>query len=217
MDTKLFTDQVDPSTLQNFKQRYGLPERFIVYVGNIQPRKNLPRLIDAFMQLKREGIPHKLVIVGAAQWAYKDTFDEADRNGLSKEIIFTGYVPKNDVPLFYHAAELMVNPSLCEGFGLPVVETMACGTPAAISDIPALRETAGEAALYFDPLQTSSIIEAIRRGLMDAELRQELKIRGEERVKRFRREEVARRTLKVYEEVYEENNKTQQAFTAKAR
>ncbi len=202
VDTKLFTGQVDTSTLQSFKQRYGLPDRFILYVGNIQPRKNLPRLVDALVQLKQEGIQHKLVIVGAAQWGYQDTFSEVARKGMAKEIIFTGYVPKKDVPLFYRAAELMVNPSLWEGFGLPIIETMACGTPAAISDIPAMRETAGEAALYFDPLQTKTIVEAIRRGLMDTGLREQLKERGEERVKSFRWEEVARRTLKVYEEVY---------------
>ncbi len=201
VDTKLFTERVNSSAIRSLKQRYGLHDKFILYVGNIQPRKNLPRLIDAFVQLKREGIQPDLVIVGAAQWGYKDTFNEVVRRGMSKEIIFTGYMPKNDLPLFYRAAELTVNPSLWEGFGLPILESMACGTPAVISDIPAMRETAGEAALYFDPLRTETIVEAIRRGLMDAELRQQLKERGKERVKSFRWEAAARRTLKVYEEV----------------
>ncbi len=160
VDTELFNAHPDPTALAALRGRYHLPDRFILYVGNIQPRKNLPRLVTAFQQLKRAGFPHRLVIVGAAQWGYEETFRKVAQSGLSREIIFTGYVPKSDLPLFYNAAELLVNPSLWEGFGLPLVEAMACRTPIAVSDCPALRETAGNAGLFFDPRNPAEIAQA---------------------------------------------------------
>jgi glycosyltransferase involved in cell wall biosynthesis len=199
VDRELFNAQPDPTAVAALRGRYHLPDRFILYVGNIQPRKNLPRLVTAFEQLKRAGFPHKLVIVGAAQWGYEETFRKVAQSGLSREIIFTGYIPKSDLPLFYNAAELLVNPSLWEGFGLPLVEAMACGTPVAVSDCPALRETAGDAGLFFDPRNPAEIAQAIHLLLADSGLREKMIALGTEQVKSFYWEETARRTLGVYE------------------
>jgi glycosyltransferase involved in cell wall biosynthesis len=178
-----------------------LPKKFILYVGNIQPRKNLPRLIEAFRQLKQKGLPHQLVLVGAAQWAVSDTFRAATRDGLEREVIFTGYVPERDLPWFYRAAEVLAYPSLLEGFGLPLVEAMACGTPVVTSNSVAIRETVGDAAIVVDPLNTQAIADGIHTVISDTAVRQHLIAKGLARAQQFTWAETARCTLQVYEEV----------------
>jgi glycosyltransferase involved in cell wall biosynthesis len=181
--------------------RYGLNVPYILYVGTIEPRKNLTRLIQAFAQLKKMGLPHKLVLVGQRGWHCEPIYAEVEKRGLQHEIIFTGYVPFEDLPALYSAAEAMAFPSLYEGFGLPVLEAMACGTPVVTSASSSLAEVAGNAALLVDPYSVEEMAEALRLIHEDHCLGSELSRKGLERAAHFTWENAARSTLELYEQV----------------
>ncbi len=196
-----FAPVTDPEKLEAVRTRYGLCGPFILYVGTIEPRKNLVRLMQAFDQLKKRGLPHKLAIVGQPGWQCAPIFAEVERLGLKRDIVFTGYVPFEDIPALYSAAESMAFPSLYEGFGLPVVESMACGTPVVTSNSSSLSEVADEAALLVDPLSVDQIADALHRLHKDEPLREELSRLGRERAAQFTWEASARAALQVYDEV----------------
>ena len=184
-------------------RRYEIDGPYVLYVGNIQPRKNLQRLIQAYGQLIAAGeITHRLVIVGQKAWLYSDVFEEARRSGLSQQIIFTGYVPQEDLRHLYAGTDAFVFPSLFEGFGLPVLEAMACGAPVITSRTSSLPEVAGDAALYVDPYRVDDIARALQRLAHDEELRAQLSASGLKQAARFSWEETARRTLQAYEQAY---------------
>jgi glycosyltransferase involved in cell wall biosynthesis len=178
---------------------------YILYVGTLEPGKNIPRIIEAYSIVrKRTGTERALVIAGRTGWLHDDIFRAVKRLGLDKEIVFTGYVSKGDLPSLYRGADLFVFPSLYEGFGLPVLEAMACGTPVVTSNTSSLPEVAGDAALLVDPENVEEIAGAMERVLTDQDLRAELSRRGRERARLFTWERCAQETLKVYEEVYKE-------------
>lgn len=180
---------------------YRIPDRFILAVGNIQPRKNLTRLVQAYARLRHRGdLPHKLVVVGQSSWHASPVFEAVERNGLSDEVVFTGYVPEADLCLLYNLAELFVYPSLYEGFGLPPLEAMACGTPTITSDTSSLPEVVGDAALMFDPYRVEDIASAIASVASDANLREKLSTRGLEQACQFSWEKTAERALASFEE-----------------
>lgn len=179
--------------------RYGISSDFLLYVGNLEPRKNLARLLQAFSSLKRQGkIDHQLVIVGQPAWLSSDTFEIVKRDGLTSEVVFTGYVPAEDLPFLYNAASIMVYPSLFEGFGLPVVEAMACGTPVITSFGSSLEEIAGGAALLVDPYSTSAIASALEKLASDRSLQLSLREAGLERSATFSFRRMAEQTCEVY-------------------
>jgi glycosyltransferase involved in cell wall biosynthesis len=194
-----FRPVTDTEQLETIRKRYGLDSPYILYVGTIEPRKNLVRLVQAFAQLKKRRLPHKLVIVGQSGWHVGPLFHEVERLGLTKDILFTGYVPTEDLPALYTMAESMVFPSLYEGFGLPVIEAMACGAPVVTSRNSSLVEVAGDAALLVDPLSVDDIAEALYRLHTDKELREELRQCGLARAADFTWEATARQTLALYE------------------
>lgn len=184
------------------RARYGIPERYILAVGNLQPRKNLGRLIEAFAGLRRDGrIAHRLVLVGKSLWKEAEVFGAIRAHGLEDEVIATGYVADSDLPTIYSGADVFVYPSLYEGFGLPPVEAMACGAPVITSNTSALPEVVGDAAVTVSPTSTGEIAAALERVLGDERLRRDLRARGEERAATFTWRETARRTLRVYDEV----------------
>lgn len=184
---------------ERISKQYGINAPFLLYVGNLEPRKNLARLLQAFSELRREEkIGHKLVIVGQAAWMFNDILDILRRDGLSSEVILTGYVPTEDLPSFYSAAEVMVYPSLFEGFGLPVVEAMSCGTPVITSCGSSLEEIASDAALLIDPYSVSSIAGAIATLANDAALRKTLALAGIKRATAFSFRRMAEETREVY-------------------
>lgn len=190
----------DDATLARVRAQYGLPERYILAVGNLQPRKNLGRLIEAFAALRRDGrIAHRLALVGKGLWKESEVFGTIREHGLQEEVIATGYIPDADLPAIYSGADAFVYPSLYEGFGLPPVEAMACGAPVITSNTSALPEVVGDAAITVTPTDTGAIAAALERVLGDEGLRRELRARGYERVARFTWRETARRTLAVYE------------------
>ncbi len=180
----------------SFRQKYGLPERFILFVGTIEPRKNVARLIEAYSLLGDGQI--KLVIGGARGWFYKEVFVRLEELGLTDNVLFPGYIPPAELPLWYNAAELFVYPSLYEGFGLPPLEAMACGTPVITSNVSSLPEVVGEAGLTVDPMDSKGLAEAIHRVLGDETLRQSMREQGLARAGRFSWAKAARETVEVY-------------------
>jgi glycosyltransferase involved in cell wall biosynthesis len=183
------------------RRRYGLPERYLLTVGTIEPRKNLNRLLDALGLLRAQGDDVYLVIVGRKGWLYDDFFAALERFENRNAVIQLGYVPDDDLPAVYGGATATVLASLYEGFGLPILESMACGTPVVSSRAASLLEVGGEAACYFDPQAVDEMAAVIRKVWRDVELRQEKKQQGLEQAARFSWTRAAQETLNVYESV----------------
>jgi glycosyltransferase involved in cell wall biosynthesis len=189
----------DRAVLDRVRQRYDLAERFILYVGTIEPRKNLPKLIEGFANRRKNGqLPHQLVCAGPYGWLSRDIEDLIDRLQIEEAVRFTGYVPFEDLPALYSLAEMFVFPSLYEGFGLPVIEAMACGTPVVTGHVAALAEVGGGAVEQVAHLDAASLGDAIVRLAEDRQRREQLSVLGLERAHMFSWGRAARETLKVY-------------------
>jgi glycosyltransferase involved in cell wall biosynthesis len=197
----LFRLVEDRAHLEAVRARYGLHGPYILYVGNIEPRKNIRRLVRALAVLKKWGLPHRLVIVGQFAWQYSPVFKEIERLGLRSDVVFTGYVPDEDLPAIYSAAESFVYPSLYEGFGLPLIEAMACGTPVVTANTSSLAEVGDGAALLINPRSVEQIADALFRLHVEPGLRRSLRERGLRRAADYTWEDAALVTLDVYEKV----------------
>jgi glycosyltransferase involved in cell wall biosynthesis len=190
----------DPSLLNSVRSRYGLPEKFMVSVGTLEPRKNLPFLIRAYRQMRQaDRTKLGLVIVGRTGWKSEALQGELRRD--AKDVVLTGFVPQADLVALYNMAEIFVLPSLYEGFGFPPLEAMACGCPVIASNRGSLPEVVGDAALLIDPTCADSLVAAIRAVESGPSLREDLARRGFERVKSFSWRTAALETLKLYEVV----------------
>jgi len=184
------------------KEKYGIDGDLILYVGAVQPRKNIPKLLSAFAQLKSERrLPHKLVIVGPKAWLSAEAFRALQENSAREDILMTGYVPRIDLPYFYNAAAVFVYPSSCEGFGLPVVEAMACGTPTITSRGSSLEEVAGGAAVLVDPGVSEDIAFAIEQVLGDSALQAQLRDAALARSREFSCQRMAMQTQEIYRQL----------------
>ncbi len=183
------------------RERYGLPERFALHVGTIEPRKNLTRLVEAMQRLRDQGLTVPLVIVGGKGWLYEDFFERLEQLEVRHDVHFPGYVAAEDLPAVYTAATLTVVPSVYEGFGLPVLEAMSCGAPVVCSDRSSLPEVGGQAARYFDPHQVDSMAEAIAAVWTEPALAEQMQALGREQAARFSWSRAAEQTLGVYERV----------------
>lgn len=183
------------------RRKYGLPERYILHVGTIEPRKNLVTLLDAWAALRREGAPQRLVIAGRRGWRCGAFFARLRELGVEEEVTLPGFVEETDLPALYSAADLFAFPSLYEGFGLPVLEAMACGVPVVCSCTSSLPEVAGEAALLLDPHDPAAWAGAMGRALADPALREGLRAAGLAHARRFTWQAAARRTQQVYRAV----------------
>lgn len=189
----------ESAVLDTVRRTYNLPEQFILFVGTLEPRKNLVRLLRAFEKLhKQSRIPHHLVIAGAKGWKTKEIFATLEQLNLEKVVHLLGYVSQNDLPALFNQADVLTLPSLYEGFGLPVVEAMACGTPVVTSRCGSLAEIAGEAVEYVEPTDIDSIVMGLRRVLMHPDRQQELSTLGLQHVRRFSWEQSAQQTVDVY-------------------
>ncbi len=191
--------------IRNTLEKYGILDNYILYVGRLEPRKNLPRLIRAFHALKKEKrISQKLVIVGMKYFKYEEIYTTVEELNLKNDVVFTGRVEDNELPLFYSGARLFVYPTIAEGFGLPPLEAMACGSPVITSNTSSLPEIVGDAGILVDPYKINDLAEAMYRVLSDESLRKGMKAKGIERAKRFSWEYTARMTIEVFQEVYNE-------------
>ena len=194
----------DKRELQRVRHNYGIEGDYILSVGSIQPRKNLARLIKAYAQLRgdcsADKLP-KLVLVGKCAWLYDETLRALDQVGVKDSVVLTGYVPESDLPAIYSSALCFVYPSYFEGFGLPPLEAMKCGTPVIVGNQTSLPEVVGDAGLTVDPFDVDAIAGAIRRLMNDSALRAELSQKGQERASTFTWRETARRTLQIYQDV----------------
>jgi glycosyltransferase involved in cell wall biosynthesis len=177
----------------------GIDGPFLLYVGNLKPHKNVPTLLRAFAELRRgKKLAHSLLIVGEdAKWK-RSVVEECLRLGIGDSTVFAPYVSPELLPHIYAAADLLVMPSTVEGFGLPVLESMACGTPVVCSIAASLPEVAGDAALYFDPASHEDLAAQIERLLNSSELRVSLREKGLQRAQQFSWQEFTRKHLEVY-------------------
>ncbi len=189
--------RASPQAMAAVRRKYGLPDEFILSVATIEPRKNLTSLLEAYHALRDE-VSLGLVIVGKKGWLYSDFFNRLGELGLEHDVLFPGFVPDEDLPALYSAADLFVFPSLYEGFGLPVVEALACGTPVVTSNAASLPEVAADAAILVDPTSVDDIVRAVREVLNSKELREELRVKGPRQAARFSWQRAARETLAVY-------------------
>ena len=194
-----FVPITDRAALTAVKERYSLPDRFILYVGSIEPRKNLPRLLDAFGERYRSGdLDCQLVCAGPYGWRSRDVVRRLASRDLASAVRFLGYVPFADLPALYNLSSLFVFPSLYEGFGLPVIEAMACGVAVLIGRSASLVEITGDAVESVDPLDGQALGDALVALTHDDERRKELAARGLAHSRRFSWERAARETLRVY-------------------
>ena len=192
----------DLERLEQVRQRYHLPELFVLFVGTIEPRKNLGRLLSAYAQMRRQtGLPHQLVLSGSNGWLYEEIYDKVSRDGLQEDVVFPGFVADEDLPALYTLADLFVFPSLYEGFGLPPLEAMSCGTPVVASNNSSLPEVLGSAALFVDAEDVEGLADAMARVLGDAMVRTRLADLGRAQAARFTWEDAARQLVKAYEAV----------------
>lgn len=193
----------DPQTIDTVKRRYHIEGEYLLYLGTLHPRKNLVRLVDAFHQVlqQRQRQHLKLVIAGKRGWLYNEIFGRVQQWGLTKRVIFPGYVATEDKPALLTGALAYVFPSLYEGFGLPVLEAMACGVPVLTSNISSLPEVAGSAALLVDPHSTDEIAAGISRLVTDADLRGRLVAQGYQQIKKFSWSKAASQVLEILKKI----------------
>ncbi len=192
----------EPTRLAAVQRRYDLPERFVLFLGALEPRKNVVRLLEAFAALAatlRREFP--LVVAGAQGWLNDPVREHARKLGLGESVRFPGYIDPGDVAALYSLATVFAYPSLWEGFGLPVLEAMACATPVLTSSVSSLPEVAGDAAVLVPPTDVDAIAAGLGRLLENGALRADLSERGRRRAAQFSWERCARDTLAVYRAV----------------
>ena len=190
-----------PEALVEFRRSKGLPDQFLLYVGTLEPRKNVDTLVRAYSLLQAQGLRGwPLVIAGGRGWMFDDIFAEVERNDLVEQVQFAGYVPLDELPLWYGAASVFVYPSLYEGFGLPALEAMACGTPVVVSNTSSLPEVVGDAGAQVDPRNTAELAETLAEILQSSPKRQQMAAAGLKRAASFTWDKAAGQIVQVYRE-----------------
>ena len=194
-----------PSAQEQFRAAHGLPARYLLYLGTLEPRKNLEMLVRAFA-IWRTMAPEaaagvKLVLAGGKGWYYDTIFKEVSSLGLSDEVLFPGFIPPADLPDWYRGAAAFIYPSMFEGFGLPVLEAMACGTPVICSQVASLQEVTGAAALTLPPADEGAWANAMHLLCDQSAMAAELRRRGLEQAARFSWQLSAQKTIQVYNEM----------------
>jgi glycosyltransferase involved in cell wall biosynthesis len=193
-----------PGEVAAFRRRARLPDRFLLFVGTLEPRKNLPVLLRAYARLPAsDRAAVHLVLGGGKGWMYQEIFQAVEALGLGDTVLFPGYLPAEDLPLWYNAADALVYPSVFEGFGLPVVEALACGTPVLVSDVSSLPEAAGESGVRLPPDDVKAWTEALARALSDAGWRAEAGAQGRAHAARFTWGHTAAQTVASYRRALE--------------
>ncbi|MEK7616851.1 MAG: glycosyltransferase family 1 protein [Patescibacteria group bacterium] len=203
IDVNIFHPIGNKMKIQKTFKRYKIKDSYVIYIGTIQPRKNLIRLMEALARIDNLN----LVVVGKTKgegkqgWMFQDILNTPKRLGIENRVKFLGYVEAEDLPYLLSGAEGFILPSLWEGFGIPVIEAMACGTPVIVSNIASLPEVVGQAGLLVDPYSVDQIEQATRTITSDKKLRLKYSKLGLEQVKKFSRDKMAKQVLKVFEKV----------------
>ncbi len=192
----------DREAIRNVLAGHTIDRNYVLFVGTVEPRKNLRRLLEAFLHVVRTRPDGRelLVVAGGKGWRNTDTHAFVQQSGLTDRVRFLGYVSNFDLRVLYSAATVFAYPSLYEGFGLPVIEAMACGCPVVTSRVSSLPEVAGDAGLLVEPTDVGDIATAVGTVLDDRELRQKLRTAGLERAAQFSWDKAARETVRVYEQ-----------------
>ncbi len=194
---------LDSQVVESYLKRQGISGPYILFIGKLTRRKNVTRLLRAYDLWRKETkLPHKLVLVGEVGFYSKDIFQTVEELNLADSVIFTGRRPHNELPFFYNGADVFVFPTLSEGFGLPPLEAMACGTPVVTSNITSVPEVVGDAALLIDPNRFEDIAEAMHACLADQVVRNDLIEKGKQRARLFTWEKTARQTISAYETIH---------------
>jgi glycosyltransferase involved in cell wall biosynthesis len=197
-----FSQTPDVTATQSFREQHGLTDGYILYMGTLEPRKNIPTLIDAYAQLRqRYGINEKLVLAGGKGWLYESIFARVQELDLENEVIFPGFVTDAEQTLWYHAASAFAYPSHYEGFGFPVAEALVCGIPVVTSNISSLPEAGAGLALCVDPHDAAAQAEALYRAITDSTLRNQCKAMAPTVAQQFSAQTMAAHTREVYEKV----------------
>lgn len=192
---KVITDE---TLIKSVRALYSLPAEYILFVGTIEPRKNIDSLIRAYAQLKKRGCRHKLVIAGRHGWGYNKIYSLISSLELTGDVVFTGYVLQKNLPALYSGASVFVYPSLYEGFGIPVLEAMKCGTPVITSNTSSMPEVSADAAMLIDPYDKKSLVSGIEKVINEPDFAASLRSKGSIRASLFSRDKMARETLSVY-------------------
>lgn len=196
-----FSHVVEDEDVEHFRIQKGLHDGFILYLGTLEPRKNIPVLIDAYARLREQyGRREKLVLAGGKGWLYESIFASIRERGLEAEVIFPGFVPDEERYLWYHAATVFACPSLYEGFGIPVTEALACGTPAVTSTVSSLPEAGAGIALTVEPQDSEGLTKALYRAITDQDYRALCRVQASQVAQRFSMQHLAQQTRAAYEQ-----------------
>ena len=201
-DEKIFKPVTDPKSIILIKRKYDIKGKYVFFLGTIQPRKNLVRLIEAIKQLENVN----LVIAGKKGWLYDEFFQKIEEPEVKNRIILTNFIPDSDLPVLFSGAEAFVLPSLWEGFGIPVVEAMACGCPVVVSDKSSLPEVIGNNGVLINPENVASIRNGIQKVLTNKNFAQELSTKGLIQAKKFSWKRCANKTLEILENTVNSKN-----------
>lgn len=196
-----FQEISDPAILEACRRQYHLPDSFILYVGLLEPRKNLPLLLKAYARLLGQNEIPTLVLVGRPGWEYQEILRRIDALKLKDKVHFTGYVPAKDLPIIYNLAQVFVYPSVYEGFGFPPLEAMACGTPVITTAVSSMLDHVSDAGILVPPQDEEALSQAMQSILNDTTLREQLSIKGLQRAADFTWQHTAQETLKVYRHI----------------
>ncbi|MCX6762690.1 MAG: glycosyltransferase family 1 protein [Candidatus Moranbacteria bacterium] len=202
IDNRFFGE--DSFSKEDVKKAYGILDKYILFLGTLEPRKNLSRVLEAFARFKKNyknSFDYQLVVAGKKGWLTEEYFQQASDLGITDDVVFTGYVGGDELKPLYTNAEFFVMPSLYEGFGQTIVEAMACGAPCLVSKVSSIPEIADEAAYFVDPHDTDGIAKGMIELATNKELREGLSAKGKEQAKKFSWEKCAKETLEVYKNV----------------
>ena len=200
----IFHQKCPSDSVAMIKNKYKINKRYFLSVGSIEPRKNLGRALIAFKALiEMKKADYQFVITGGKGWKNEAFYNLIRKLDIDEHLVFTGYVPEEDLPALYQGADVFVYPSLYEGFGLPVLEAMASEVPVITSNTSSLPEVAGDAAILVNPTEVFEIYEAMEALATKPQLREELKVKGKERSTKFSWEKTAHQTLEIYKKMFE--------------
>ncbi len=199
VDQDQFHPVRDQASIARVKDKYGIHGPYLLHVGDLVFRKNLTRLVQIYARLKKErNIPHQLVLAGKRNYGSKDLYELPASIGVGTDVLFPGFVDERDLPALYSGATVFAYPSLYEGFGLPLLEAMACGVPIVCSSASCLVEVVGDAAIVLDPADDDGWYQALDRVVRREDVRLDLSERGPSRVKEFSWDRTAAQTLSAY-------------------